>query len=137
MGNIAKPLDYYFINNPSFVFCSFFPVLFSYYKLSILLIQIIHHMNFWKSSFLLALGIIVGVSGSGIINFVANNAIQDPAIPSIGSDTELVASLRRKVKELDKLTCAERYKKYEDVYKVLAENYYSDGSGVKLDKLLE
>ncbi|MFA7284616.1 MAG: S41 family peptidase [Candidatus Absconditabacterales bacterium] len=94
-------------------------------------------MNFWKSSFLLALGIIVGVSGSGIINFVANNAIQDPAIPSIGSDTELVASLRRKVKELDKLTCAERYKKYEDVYKVLAENYYSDGSGVKLDKLLE
>ncbi len=94
-------------------------------------------MNFWKSSFLLALGVIIGVSGTWIINFVANTSLEDPAIPTIGSDTQLVASLRRKVKELDKLTCAERYKKYEDVFKVLADNYYTDGSGVKLDMLLE
>ena len=94
-------------------------------------------MNFWKSSFLLALGVIIGVSGTGIINFVANTSSQDPEIPSIWNDAELVASLRRRVSQLDKLTCAERYKKYEDVYKVLAENYYASTGWVKLDTLLE
>lgn len=95
-------------------------------------------MNFYKSLFLLSLWIIVGVSGTGIINYVANTVITDPEIPSIGSDAELVAGLKRKVKELDKLTCGERYKKFEDVYKILSENYYSHGTGpIQFSTLLE
>jgi len=46
--------------------------------------------------------------------------------------------LKRKVRELDKLTCGERYKKFEDVYKILSENYYTQGTGaVQFSQLLE
>lgn len=84
----------------------------------------------------MCVGVIIWVSGTGVINFVANSTVQDPEIPVIGDDTELVAWLRRKVKELDKLTCGERYRKFEDIYKILWENYYS-ASGIKFDQLLE
>lgn len=95
-------------------------------------------MNFYKSLFLLCLWIIVGVSGSWVINYLANTSIVDPEIPIIGSDTELVAGLKRKVQELDKLTCGERYKKFEDVFKILSDNYYTYGTGpVQFSQLLE
>jgi carboxyl-terminal processing protease len=93
-------------------------------------------MNFWRSLVLLCLGVVIGVSGSGVTNFFANTLVQDSEVPTIGSDAELVAWLRRKVKELDKQTCSERYRKFEDIYKILWENYYST-SGVKFEQLLE
>ncbi|HMY80590.1 MAG TPA: S41 family peptidase [Candidatus Absconditabacterales bacterium] len=92
--------------------------------------------NFGKSLFLLGLGVVLGVSGSGLINYIGNTTIGDESIPTIGDDSELVAGLRRKVKQLDKLTCAERYKKFEDVYKVLQDNYFTS-SGVQFGELLE
>lgn len=77
------------------------------------------------------------MSGTWVLNFVKNNVTEEPEIPSIGSDSELVAWLRRKVKELDKLTCWERYKKFEDVYKILSENYYVSSGAVSFWQLLE
>lgn len=93
-------------------------------------------MNFWKSLLLLSLWVIIWVSGTWIINYVGNYTIEDQEVPSIWSDAELVAGLRRKITSLDKQSCSERYKKFEDVFKILQENYYS-ASGVKFEWLLE
>ena len=93
-------------------------------------------MNFGKSLLLLSLGIIIGVSGTGITNYIANNILGDPNIPYIGDKSKLQSGLDTKLNALDKLTCAERYQKFEDIYKILGENYYST-SGISFDELLE
>ncbi len=93
-------------------------------------------MNFGKSLLLLSLGIIIGVSGTGITNYVANNILGDPTIPYIGDKSKLQSGLDTKLNILDKLSCAERYQKFEDIYKILWENYYSV-SWVSFDQLME
>lgn len=92
---------------------------------------------FRKSLLLLCLWVIIGVGWSGISNFMANTLFSEPEIPVIGDDTQLIAGIKRKVQLLDKLTCGERYKKFEDIYKVLQENYYTSSGSLSFSSLLE
>lgn len=92
---------------------------------------------FQKSLSILCLWIIIGVGWSGIINFLTNRIISQPEIPVIWDDSTLTAELKENIQVLDKLTCGERYKKFEDIYKVLQENYYTNSWSVSFSELLD